>query len=451
MEGCRRSSLYLSDMVYVHDWPKHIRTVGWVGFLKLEWQNKRQCWALTLVPGTPFRSQKRYRRKPNPISAKLPAEDAPGVSILRPLRGLDLELGENLRSSFEQQYPKFEIIFSVASTDDPAIPVVQRGTEADVQTGDRQIGINPKVNNMVESYRTAKYDIVWILDSNVHVDRDTLGRSVDMLMQPGIGLVHHLPVAVLPSSYAAEIEHVFLDTNHAKMYLAINAVGVASCVMGKSNLYRRSDLDRVGGLEAFANYMAEDNIIGEALWGMGLRHCMSADSACQVLGRLSPLEYCRRRARWVRIRKYIVTAATLTEPFTESIVCGVMGAWGSYVLFGISFWAFFGIHWLAWFLNDYALYRILVATSSFRSRRVTQPTCSQQPVRFLRFCRAWLAREILALPLYLYAMFGTEILWRDQSYRCLSDGTAVAMPPKATCLSDITTSLLSEIEYDKVQ
>ncbi|KAG0163507.1 hypothetical protein DFQ28_011564 [Apophysomyces sp. BC1034] len=399
--------------------------------------------------------QKRYRRKPCPTSSKLPAEDAPGVSILRPLRGLDLELDENLRSSFEQQYPKFEVIFSVASADDPAITVVERlmkeyrDVDCRLIVGDRQVGSNPKVNNMVESYRTAKHDIIWILDSNVHVDRDTLGRSVDMLMQPGIGLVHHLPVAILPSTYSAEIEQTFLDTNHAKMYLAINAVGIASCVMGKSNLYRRSDLDRVGGLEAFANFMAEDNIVGEALWGLGLRHGMTADTACQVLGRLSPLEYCRRRARWVRLRKYIVTAATLTEPFTESIVCGVMGGLGAYILFGVSFWNFFGFHWLAWFINDYCLYRTLVASSSFRSRRVTQPMYSQQPVPFVRFCRAWFAREVLALPLYLYAMFGTEILWRDQSYRCLSDGTAVPLP-KTTCLGDITAALLSEIECDKV-
>jgi ceramide glucosyltransferase len=37
-----------------------------------------------------------------------------------------LELEANLRSSFIQNYPKFEIIFSVASLKDPAIEIVNQ-------------------------------------------------------------------------------------------------------------------------------------------------------------------------------------------------------------------------------------------------------------------------------------------------------------------------------------
>lgn len=272
---------------------------------------------------------------------------------------------------------------------------------------------------MIESYRTAKYDIIWILDSNVHVDKDTLGRSVDQLLLPGIGLVHHLPVATQPENYASEIEQIFLDTNHAKMYLAINGVGIASCVMGKSNLYRRSDLDRVGGLEKFGKYMAEDNIIGEALWHLGLRHRMSADLACQALGPMSLSGYCARRARWVRLRKYIVTAATLIEPITESIVCGCMGALGFHYLFGVPVLSFLILHWIGWFFNDYLLYRTLVG----------------KPISFILFLRAWLSREILALPLYLYAMAGTKIMWRNQEYRCVSDGSAIAVNKEEATLA----------------
>lgn len=56
-----------------------------------------------------------------------PDEVLPGVTIIRPLRGLDCNLYENLESSFLQRYPqhKVEIIFSVAEEDDQAIPVVK--------------------------------------------------------------------------------------------------------------------------------------------------------------------------------------------------------------------------------------------------------------------------------------------------------------------------------------
>ncbi|KAI9267464.1 glycosyl transferase family 21-domain-containing protein [Sporodiniella umbellata] len=362
--------------------------------------------------------QSRYRQKPLPVSSKASGHETQGVSILRPLKGVDLELERNLRSAFSQNYPKFEIIFSVASANDPAIPIVNRliqeypSVKSRLIVGDQHVGINPKVNNLIKPYQTAEYDILWVLDSNVYVDKDTLGRSVDLLSAPGIGLVHHLPVAVEPASYSAEVEHLFLNTNHAKMYLAINAVGVASCVMGKSNLYRRSDLERVGGLARFGRYMAEDNIIGEALWHIGLRHRMSADTASQTLGSLSFRGYCDRRARWVRLRKYIVTTATLVEPLTESVLCGWMGAIGYHLLLGTPLLPFFALHWLFWCLNDYMLYCALIQT-----HRVS-------PSRFLR---AWLSRECLALPLYLYAMGGTKISWRNQDYRCVSDGTAVAI------------------------
>ncbi|KAI8391505.1 glycosyl transferase family 21-domain-containing protein [Radiomyces spectabilis] len=386
--------------------------------------------------------QTRYKQKLTPQTPQMALEHVPGVSILRPLKGIDLELEENLRSSFEQRYPKFEIIFSIASPNDPAIPIVERlmkeykEVDSRLIIGDKCVGINPKINNMIESYHSAKHDIIWILDSNVRVDRDTMGRSVDLLLEPGIGLVHHLPIAVDPASYAAEVEQVFLDTNHAKMYLAINWVGVASCVMGKSNLYRRSDLDKVGGLEAFGKYMAEDNLVGEALWHQGLRHRMSSDTACQVLGPISPKGYCARRARWVRLRKYIVTAATLTEPFTESIVCGLLGALGYRLLFGISAVQFFLVHWSLWFVNDLWLFRTLNGAAP--DHRLRQPIPA--PFAYGKFLRAWLSREVLALPLYMYAMFGTQIAWRDQQYRCLSDGTAVAISSDDTFH---TTALLT--------
>lgn len=65
----------------------------------------------------------RYTKKDTPKSPSMLTP--PSVSILRPLKGLDINLRENLLSSFVQNYPAYEIIFSVAKEDDPAIPVVK--------------------------------------------------------------------------------------------------------------------------------------------------------------------------------------------------------------------------------------------------------------------------------------------------------------------------------------
>ena len=49
----------------------------------------------------------------------------PGVSILRPLKGLDTNLYENLESTFIQDYPNYEIFFCVDDEEDQAVPIVR--------------------------------------------------------------------------------------------------------------------------------------------------------------------------------------------------------------------------------------------------------------------------------------------------------------------------------------
>lgn len=68
-------------------------------------------------------SRTRYRLRPRSPLATSP--NAPGVSILRPLKGLDTNLFENLESTFCQEYPNFEILLSVADEDDQALTVVR--------------------------------------------------------------------------------------------------------------------------------------------------------------------------------------------------------------------------------------------------------------------------------------------------------------------------------------
>ena len=44
---------------------------------------------------------------------------------MRPLKGLDPNLYINLESTFRQDYPNFEILFSVADKNDQAIGIVE--------------------------------------------------------------------------------------------------------------------------------------------------------------------------------------------------------------------------------------------------------------------------------------------------------------------------------------
>jgi cellulose synthase/poly-beta-1,6-N-acetylglucosamine synthase-like glycosyltransferase len=50
----------------------------------------------------------------------------PFASVIVPCRGLDQGLDANLRAVFEQDYPRYEIVFVTDATDDPALSVVER-------------------------------------------------------------------------------------------------------------------------------------------------------------------------------------------------------------------------------------------------------------------------------------------------------------------------------------
>ena len=359
---------------------------------------------------------RRHRYSSTPIpskSSQLSPKQAPPVTILRPLKGVDVNLFENLASSFTQDYPVFEIIFLVASKNDPAIEIVKElmkmypKVDASLLIGQvEHTGVNPKVNNLMRGYERAKYDIMWVVDSNVWVNNGCLGRSIDELSKPNVGLIHHLPCGLRPHSLGSRLELAFLNSAHAKMYVAINFLSIAPCIVGKSNIFRKSDLNRAGGLKIFGCYMSEDNVIGTALWNLGLKHRMTRDMAYQSLGTHGVSDYFNRRARWIRIRKYAVSEATAVEPFTESIVCGLMAAYSFTRLFPEWFpnpVLFFIVHMIIWICFDF-----IIMYNMNRDEFIS-----------LKYWTAWLLRELCALHLYIYAVAGSCVEWRGNLFRLL--------------------------------
>ncbi|ORY37637.1 hypothetical protein BCR33DRAFT_769727 [Rhizoclosmatium globosum] len=230
--------------------------------------------------------------------------------------------------------------------------------------GETNVGVNPKVNNLVTSYSLAKHEIIWILDSNIIVRPQTLGRAVDCLLAPNVGLVHHIPVGIRPESFATTVEQVYLNTSHAKMYTMINKVRAGSCVIGKSNMFRKSEIAHLGGLAFFGKYMGEDNMMGRAIWDEGRLHVIPADVVYQPLcGKASLKDYFQRRARWIRMRKYMDIVAVILEPFSDCIVNGIVASYAFNYAFGVSRGWYFVAHVFSWFMIDVTLSSILEPTS----------------------------------------------------------------------------------------
>lgn len=353
----------------------------------------------------------------------IPKSSTP-VTILRPMKGADSRLRECLRSSLRQLHP-FELILLVEDAEDPACKVAEDllaeypTVDARVLIGNDEYGPNPKINNLVKGYKAAKHDIIWVLDSNAKVAPWTLSRAVALFEQsPDIQLVHHTPIVLAEEGgWGAVLDEVYMLTAHDLFYVGINDVAIAPCVMGKSNLYRRSQLDAATGsnlgegLQKFAKYMAEDHMIAQALWDQGGRTVLAADPVIQPLGYQPLSAFVSRRVRWIRLRKYMVVLATLLEPSTDCFVCGLIGmaAWpgrrtARFALSNIA----------CWFLLDFTAFTVLRSHSRLKKIHT-----------LWGFTRAWFLREFMAFPIWAWAILGTRIEWRGRPFKINTDLTAV--------------------------
>jgi ceramide glucosyltransferase len=322
---------------------------------------------------------------------------APPVSIVRPVCGLDNFLEETLRTSFELDYPRYELIFCVASMRDPAIAVVQRliaahpHSDARLLIGDDQVSQNPKLNNCVKGWRAAKHDWIVMADSNVLMPRDYIRRLL-AAWRPDTGLVCSPPVGCRPAGFWAGLECAFLNTYQVRAQYVADALGLGFA-QGKTMLWRRTDLESAGGIGALGAELAEDAASTKIVRAAGLRVRLAAPPFEQPLGRRRMMEVWRRQTRWARLRR-----SSFPRYFVPEIVSGavfpliaagyVAGAAGVSVLGTIVLLG------LIWYGAEIALAK-----------------AAQWPLPPLYALQA-LLRDLLLPILWFDAWIGTDFVWR---------------------------------------
>lgn len=232
---------------------------------------------------------------------------APPISILKPLKGIDPEIYASLRSHCLQEYGEYELIFGVSDPEDPSVPWVQQlqreFPERPIQlvVCPKVLGGNIKVGNLAQMLPHARYEHLLVNDSDIRVEEDYLRRAVAPLSDPEVGLVTCLYRAIEGGTLPSQLEMLGVSTDFCGGALAaIEMEGGPHFGLGSTLLFRRTDLNAIGGFEVLADYLADDYYLAQYLLRKGLRVHLSDVVVETFLPAYSWRGFLDHQLRWLR-------------------------------------------------------------------------------------------------------------------------------------------------------
>lgn len=330
------------------------------------------------------------------------------VSILKPIKGLEEGLRRNLQSFYDLDYPNFELIFCISDPHDPARDLVEElmhknpNVVTKLIVGGSHLGLNPKINNLYIGYKTAKYDLILISDSNIRARRNYLWQMTSH-MSPGVGLVTSVVEGSGVESFGATLEQSYLNTYLTRWLNLSHFVG-KPIIMGKSMLFRKSTLERCGGLKVLKDDVAEDFASGLLMKKYKLKIALMSDPVHQHMGRFTLGDFWARHLRWGRIRKAYAPLMFFLEPLSNAFGSGFIGAAALHYYAGASFLLVLSAHLALWCANDLFL-------RADRNEKIS-----------VSMFFAWFLSELIFLPNWLHTAMGREIDWRGNHLTLTNGG-----------------------------
>jgi ceramide glucosyltransferase len=328
------------------------------------------------------------------------ARKFPPVSMVRPLCGIDNYAADTLRSTFDLDYPRCEILFCVASAKDPVVPLVEAlmaehpEAGAKLLIGDERVSSNPKLNNVLKGWRTAQHDWIIIADSNVLMPRDYIERLFAS-WRADTGLVASPPIGCRPQGLWAELECAFLNTYQARWQYLADSLGFGFA-QGKTMLWRRETLEAGGGIEALGAEIAEDAAATKLIRAQGLNAHLVDQPFQQPLGRRRLRDVWSRQLRWARLRRATFPFFFVPEILTTGLLTFVAAAVaapevGMNPVVGVALAAAF----------CYSVEALLAFVAGW-------PLSWRSPA-------AWLVRDVLLPFLWARGWTGDNIVWRGNA------------------------------------
>jgi len=327
-------------------------------------------------------------------------DNAPAVSIVQPLCGVEAFSRDTLRSIFALDYPDYEIIFCLATEDDPIAPLVRRAIAANPQRparlliGDDRVSANPKLNNVVKGWKAARHEWIIMADSNVLMPADYIQRLLER-WRPDSGIVCSPPIGARPGSFSAEIECGFLNTYEARWQYAAEATGFGFA-QGKTMLWRREILEAGGGIEALGAEIAEDAAATKLINAQNFEAHLVNEPFQQPLGARRLKDVLARQMRWARLRRVTFPMHFAPEILTTSLLMIGAAAFAA-PQFGLSPWSCAALAAAFWY-----------AAEAFLAVVAGWPLTWRSPL-------AWMARDLMLPFLWSQALVSDNFVWRGNA------------------------------------
>ncbi len=253
--------------------------------------------------------------------APLPAF-APGVSILKSLKGIDPGMIDAFRSHCRQTYTgEFELLFGVSSLADPAVAAVDLLRQDFPHRSIRliecplRLGTNGKVSTLTQLAEHARYDFLLINDSDITVSPRYLERVMAHFApppeEPGkashgkapekVGLVTTLYRGRAHGTLPSRLEALGIATDfQAGVLLSKMIEGGLHYGLGSTLAVSREALDRIGGLITLVDYLADDYELGARVDRAGYCVALSAEVVETAIPAYGWRGFADHQLRWGR-------------------------------------------------------------------------------------------------------------------------------------------------------
>jgi ceramide glucosyltransferase len=370
------------------------------------------------------------RRKPSSVFA-------PGVSILKSLKGLDPGMIEAFRSHCRQSYTgDYELLFGVAAMDDLAVVAVQQliaefpKRSIKLIECPQRLGTNGKVSTLVQLARHARHNFLLINDSDITVSPRYLERVMACFNREEIlsgakapkdatgiarGINPPPPSAVNSSAQTVGlVTALYRGRAHATLPSRLEALGIATDFqagvllskwiegglhygLGSTLAVSRAALDKIGGLQVLVDHLADDYELGARVDKAGYRVVLSAEVVETNVAAYGWRGFLDHQLRWARTVRDARPWGYAGLIFTHGLAWAIINVLAS------------GASWLSlWLLGASFLLRLALAIIvgvALLSDRQVLPSLWLLPLR-----------DLVAMGVWVAGFAGNTIVWRGERF-----------------------------------